>query len=55
MSVEKRALLGCVKKLVENGELVAVIDRRYRFDQLAEAHQYVEQGRKRGNVTISVA
>ena len=55
MSVEKRALLGCVKKLVENGELVAVIDRRYRFDQLAEAHHYVEQGRKRGNVTISVA
>ena len=55
MSVEKRALLGCVKKLVEEGELVAVIDRRYRFDQLAEAHHYVEQGRKRGNVTISVA
>ena len=55
MSVHKRELLGVVKDLVETGELVAVIDRGYPFEQLAEAHRYVEQGHKRGNVTISVA
>ena len=55
MSVDKRELLGVVKNLVETGELVAVIDRGYPFEQLAKAHRYVEQGHKRGNVTISVA
>ena len=55
MSVDKRELLGVVKDLVETGELVAVIDRGYPFEQLAKAHRYVEQGHKRGNVTISVA
>ena len=54
MSVDKRALLGFVRDLAEKGELVAVIDRRYHFVQLPEAHHYVEQRHKRGNVTISV-
>jgi NADPH:quinone reductase-like Zn-dependent oxidoreductase len=54
MSVDKRAALAFVRDLVERDMLVAVIDRQYPFEQLADAHRYVEQEHKRGNVTISV-
>jgi hypothetical protein len=40
--------------LVEAGALVPVIDRRYELDQIAEAHRYVDLGRKKGNVIVSV-
>jgi hypothetical protein len=31
-----------------------VIGRRYPFAQIAEAHRYVDTGRKRGNVVITL-
>ena len=40
--------------LAERGELTPVIDRRYRFDQIVDAHRYVDTGRKRGNVVITL-
>ena len=40
--------------LAETGAFKPVIDRRYRFEQIAEAHRYVDTGRKKGNVIITL-
>lgn len=40
--------------LAEAGEFTPVIDRRYPFDRIADAHGYVETGRKKGNVVITI-
>ncbi len=51
---EKVKDLDLVKRLVESGAIKPVVDRRYRLEQLAEAHRYVEKGHKRGSVVVTV-
>lgn len=41
--------------LAEVGDIRPVIDRSYPLDDIAEAHRYVDTGRKRGSVVIRVA
>jgi NADPH:quinone reductase-like Zn-dependent oxidoreductase len=53
-AAELREDLEIVKTMVESGQLRAVIDRRYPLAQTAEAHAYVETGRKKGNVILTV-
>jgi NADPH:quinone reductase-like Zn-dependent oxidoreductase len=41
-------------QLAEAGEFIPVIDRRYPFAQIVEAHRYVDSGRKKGSVVITL-
>ena len=41
-------------QLFEKGMITTVIDRIYRLDQIAEAHQFVEHGDIKGNVVIAI-
>jgi NADPH:quinone reductase-like Zn-dependent oxidoreductase len=43
-----------VKFLVESGKIKPVTDKVFSFEQIIEAHHYVETGHKRGNVAITV-
>jgi NADPH:quinone reductase-like Zn-dependent oxidoreductase len=49
--VEDLRLLG---ELAEQGHIRPVIDRCYPLDELVEAHRYVDEGHKRGNVIVTL-
>ena len=52
---ERRDDLIFIRELVDTGKIKPVIDRRYPLEQTADAHGYVDTGRKRGSVVITVA
>ena len=43
-----------IKELVEKNKIKPINDKCYNFDQIIDAHKYVEQGHKKGNVAITV-
>jgi len=52
---ETRDDLLTVRDLLASGAITAIIDHIYPLEEAAEAHGYVEQGHKRGNVVLLVA
>ena len=52
LTVEKLSYIHQLLNMIDEQKLKVVIDRTYSFEQLAEAHEYVEKGHKRGNVAI---
>jgi len=54
MKPNKREDLVFVKELIESGTVVPVIDRRYSLSEIAKALRYLEEGKHRGKIVITV-
>lgn len=53
-AAERAEDLRFLAQLTDIGAFKPVIDRRYPFEQIAEAHRYVDTGRKKGNVVVTL-
>lgn len=49
-----QASLRKVRQLIEQGEFQAVIDRSYALERIIEAYEYVDSGKKIGNVVVTL-
>ncbi len=55
MTKEKDENLKLIKEMAEKGILKPFIDRYFKLDEIVKAHEYVDGGRKKGNVVIDIA
>lgn len=52
VAIENKKLLTDIIALFESKILVPVIDRVYPLEKIVDAHRYVDQGHKKGNVVL---
>lgn len=51
---ERSKDLALIAGLLETGKIKPLIDRTYHLNNIADAHKYVDQGHKKGNVIITI-
>ena len=51
---ERTEYLNLLRQLFENKKYKAIIDKVYPMGQVAEAHRFVDTGRKKGNVVLKI-
>lgn len=53
-SVEIKENLDYLSELLSKGELKPTLDKTFGFNEMTEAHRYVEEGSKKGNIAVRV-
>lgn len=51
---EKKENLQLIKELIEAGKLQATLHRTFPFNEMVEAHRFVESGSKKGSIAVRV-
>ncbi len=51
---ELRVFIDELKTLFKTEQIKTIIDRTYSLDETANAHRYIDTGRKRGNAVVSI-
>ncbi len=54
VSSERKEQLMFLAELFDKGEYKAVIDKTYPLEDIVAAHRYVDQGKKQGNVVVTI-
>ncbi len=54
MTSEQTDLLLEIRQMADSGFIEPFVDKTFSLEQIVEAHQYVDTGRKRGNVVIKI-
>lgn len=53
-AAERKEQLEFLSELFLKGKYIAVIDKTYPMNEIIQAHQYVDSGRKKGNVVLKI-